>query len=47
MDIETYAHLNADGYSIMDTFDVDELKEFLAKDDLYKLKGLYSHFNKV
>lgn len=45
--IYKYAHLNADGYSVMDTYDVEEFKEFLAKDNLYKIKKLYSHFNQV
>ena len=45
--IQKYAHLNADGYSITDTFDVEEFKEFLAEDNLYKIKKLYSHFNQV
>ena len=42
-----YAHLNADGYSITDTFDVEEFKEFLAEENLYKIKKQYSHFNQV
>lgn len=45
--IYKYAHLNADGYSVMDTYDVEEFKEFLAEDNLYKIKKLYSHFNQV
>lgn len=45
--IQKYAHLNADGYSIMDTFDEKELKEFFAGDNLYKMKKQYSHFNQV
>lgn len=45
--IQKYAHLNADGYSIMDTFDEKELKEFFAGDNLYKIKKQYSHFNQV
>lgn len=45
--IQKYANVNADGYSITDTFDVEELKEFFAEDNLYKTKKLYSHFNQV
>ena len=45
--IQKYALVNADGYSIMDTFDEEELKEFFAEDNLYKIKKLYSHFNQV
>lgn len=45
--IQKYVHLNADGYSIMDTFDEKELKEFFAGDNLYKIKKQYSHFNQV
>lgn len=45
--IQKYAHLNAEGYSISDTFDVEEFKDFLAEDSLYKIKKLYSHFNQV
>ena len=47
INIQKYAHLNADGYSITDTFDVEEFKEFLAEDSLYKIKKQYSHFNQV
>lgn len=47
INIQKYAHLNADGYSITDTFDVEEFKEFLAEDNLYKIKKLYSHFYQV
>ena len=45
--IYKYAHLNADGYSITDTFDVEEFKEFLAEGNLYKIKKQYSHFKQV
>lgn len=47
INIQKYAHLNADGYSITDTFDVEEFKEFLAEDNLYKIKKLYSRFNQA
>ena len=45
--IQKYANVNADGYSITDTFDVEELKKFFAEDNLYKIKKLYCHFNQV
>ena len=45
--IQKYAQVNADGYSIMDTFDEEEMKEFFAEDSLYKIKKLYSHFNQT
>lgn len=47
INIQKYAHLNADGYTITDTFDVEEFKKFLAEDSLYKIKKLYSHFSQV
>lgn len=47
INIQKYAHLNADGYSITDTFDVEDFKEFLAEDSLNKIKKHYSHFNQV
>ena len=47
INIQKYTHLNADGYSITDTFDVEEFKDFLAEDSLYKIKKHYSHFNQV